>query len=103
MAPPQGLLFYIDSSRENSSNILSETTGPIKARFHMEPQWVGGMKVCSPHLSHMTKNAGMPIYGTNLLKSSPEPKASCVELEGLGFDILYLVLSSGPLPRLFTL
>ena len=33
------------------------------------------MKVCSPHLGHMTKMAAMPIYGKNPLKSSsPEPK-----------------------------
>ena len=29
----------------------------------MEPQWKWGMKVCSPHLGHMTKVATMPIYG----------------------------------------
>ena len=39
MALPQGNLFYIDSYRENSSAIFfSETTGPVKAKFHMEPQ-----------------------------------------------------------------
>ena len=39
MAPPQeSFLFYIDSYREHSSNVFSsETIGPIKAKFHMEP------------------------------------------------------------------
>ena len=58
------------------SNIISsETTGPIEAKFHVEPFWVGGTKVCSNGLGHMTKMAAMPIYGKNLKKSSSlEPK-----------------------------
>ena len=48
------------------SNIFfSETAGPIKAKFYLEPPWVGGTKVCSRHLGHMTKMAAMPIYGKN--------------------------------------
>ena len=46
----------------------SETTGPIKAKFHMEPPWGGGTKVCSKGPDHMTKMAAMPIYGKNLKK-----------------------------------
>ena len=42
---------------------ISETSGPIKAKFIVEPPWVGGTKVCSRHLGHMTKMAVMPIYG----------------------------------------
>ena len=53
--------------RENASNI-SKTLRPIKAEFHMEPQWVGGVKVCLLHLGHMTKMAVTPIYGQNPLK-----------------------------------
>ena len=57
------------------SNIFSsETTGPIEAKFHMEPPWDGGKKVFSNGPGHMTKMAAMPIYGKNLKKSSPEPK-----------------------------
>ena len=58
------------------SNIFSsEITGPIENKFHMEPPWVGGTKVCSSGPGHMTKMAAMPIYGKNLKKSSsPEPK-----------------------------
>ena len=58
------------------SNIFfSETTGPIEAKFHMEPPWDGGTKVYSNGSGHMTKVAAMPVYGKNLQKSSsPEPK-----------------------------
>ena len=44
------------------SNIFSsETTGPIEAKFHIEPPWEGGMKFCSNRLGYMTKMATMPI------------------------------------------
>ena len=56
------------------SNIFSETTGPIEAKFHMEPPWDWGTKVCSNGPGHMTKMAAMPIYGKSLKKSSPKPK-----------------------------
>ena len=58
------------------SNIFSsETTGPIEAKFHVEPPWDGGTKVCSNGTCHMTKMAAMPIYDKNLKNSSsPEPK-----------------------------
>ena len=55
-------------------HLLFETTGPIEAKFHMEPPWDGGTKVCSNGPGYMTKLAAMPIYGKNLKKSSsPEP------------------------------
>ena len=60
--------------RPHSLNISSETTGPIKVKFHMELLWDGGTKVCSYVPGHMTKMAAMPIYGKNLKKSSLEPK-----------------------------
>ena len=48
------------------SNIFfSETAWPIKAKFYVEPPWVGGTKFCSRHLGHMTKMAATPIYGKN--------------------------------------
>ena len=58
------------------SNIFSpETTGPIEAKFHMEPPWDGVTKVCTNDPGHMTKLAAMPIYSKTLKKSStPEPK-----------------------------
>ena len=62
--------------RPHSLNIFSsETTGPIKVKFHLELLWDGGTKVCSNGPGHMTKMAAMAIYGKNLKKSSsPEPK-----------------------------
>ena len=58
------------------SNIFSsETTGPIEAKFHMEPPLDGETKVCSSDPGHMTKMAAMCIHGKKLKKSfSPEPK-----------------------------
>ena len=44
----------------------SETTKPIEAKFHMEPPWDGGTKVCSNGPCHMTKMAAIPIYGKNI-------------------------------------
>ena len=54
------------SSSSTISNIFfSETVCPIKPKFYVEPPWVGGTKVCSRHLDHMTKMAATPIYGKN--------------------------------------
>ena len=51
------------------SNIFSsETTGPIKLKFHMETPQDAGTKVCSNGPDHMTKMAATPIYGKNPLK-----------------------------------
>ena len=41
-----------------SKIFFSETDGPIKAKFYVEPP-------CSRHLGHMTKMAATPIYGKN--------------------------------------
>ena len=58
-----------------SHTFASETTEPIKVKFHMEPPWDGGTKVCSTGPVHMTKVTAMPMYGKNVTKSSsPEPK-----------------------------
>ena len=55
------------------SNIFSsENTWPIETKFHMEPPWDGGTKICSNGPGHMTKMAAMPIYGKkkkNLLQN----------------------------------
>ena len=48
-----------------SKIFFSETALPIKARFYVEPPWVGGTIFCSRHLGHMTKMAATPIYGKN--------------------------------------
>ena len=52
-----------------------ETAKPIEAKFHVEPPWDGGTKVCSNCPDHMINMAAMPIYGKNLKKSSLEPKS----------------------------
>ena len=53
--------------RQQCLNIFSsETALPIKAKFHVEPPWEGGTKVCINGPGHMTKMAAMPIYGKNL-------------------------------------
>ena len=49
-------------------DLLLQTAWPIKAKFDVEPPWVGGTKVCSRQLGHMTKMAAMPIYGKNPIK-----------------------------------
>ena len=75
------------------SNIFSsETTGPIEAKFHMEPPWDRGTKVCSNGPGHMTKMAAMPIYGKNLLLGNQTAD---------DFEILYATLSAQVLPSLF--
>ena len=61
--------FCPSSVRPKCSKIFfSKTAWPIKAKFYVEPPWVGGMKVCSQHLGHMTKMAAMPTYGKNSSK-----------------------------------
>ena len=47
-----------------------ETARPIEAKFHMEPQWDGGTKVCLNGWGHMTNMAAMPIYVKNMKNSS---------------------------------
>ena len=62
-----------------SVNILkffsSKDAKLFEAKFHMEPPWDVGMKICSNVAGHMTKTASRPIYGKNLKKSpSSEPR-----------------------------
>ena len=71
----QRLRSFIDlhpwSLRFTFSNFFSlETSRPIEAKFHVEPPWDRGLKICSNDLCHMTNMATMPIYGKNLKKSS---------------------------------
>ena len=47
----------------------SETSGPIETKFHREPPWDEGTKLCSNGPGHMTKVAAMPLYGKNLKQS----------------------------------
>ena len=43
-----------------------EIPRPNEAKFHVAPQWDGGMKVSTIGLCHMTKMAALSIYGKNL-------------------------------------
>ena len=52
-----------------SKIFFSKTAWPIKLKFYVEPPWVGGMKVCSRELDHLTKMAAAPIYGKNPSKN----------------------------------
>ena len=66
--PPSSVVVIV-RRRPHSLNIFSsETTGPIKVKFHIELLWDGGTKVCSNGLGQMTKMAAMPIYSKNLNK-----------------------------------
>ena len=49
-----------------SKILFFETIGPIETIFHVEPTWVGGTKVCSPHLGYMIKMLATPIFGKTL-------------------------------------
>ena len=58
-----------------SNFFFLETAGPMEAKFHVEPPWDGGTKICSNGPDHMTKMATMPIYSKNMKNSSSlEPK-----------------------------
>ena len=48
-----------------SKIFFPKTTWPNKAKFHVEPPWVGETKVCSWDLDHMTTMAATPIYSKN--------------------------------------
>ena len=55
--------------QSTSSNIISETTGPIKLKFHVETPYDAGTKICSNGPGHMTKMVAMPIYGKKTFKN----------------------------------
>ena len=57
---------HSDSHFQNFFSL--ETARPIEAKFHVEPAWDRGIKVCSNGPGHMTNMAAMPIYGKNLNK-----------------------------------
>ena len=61
---PRSLRFRCPSTFLNIFS--SETTGPIKVKFHVDPPWDGGTKVGANDLGDMTKIAAMHIYGKNL-------------------------------------
>ena len=78
------------------SNIVSsETTWQIEAKFHMEPPWVGGTKVCSNGPDYMIRMAAMPIYGKNLKNLLLQNHKAD------DFEILYAISGARVLPSLF--
>ena len=50
------------------SNISSETTGSVEAKFNVELPWDGGTKVCSNGSGHMANIAAMSIYSKHFKK-----------------------------------
>ena len=44
-----------------------ETARPNEAKFHVDPPWDGGTKVCSNGPRHLSKMAAMPIYGKSII------------------------------------
>ena len=46
-----------------------ETAKPTEAKFHVDPPWDGDTKVCSNGLGHLSKMAGMPIYGKSIIQN----------------------------------
>ena len=55
-----------------SSNISSETAGPIKAKFHVEPQWDRGKTVVQIIWVMWPRWPPYPYMGKTLQKSSPK-------------------------------
>ena len=54
------------------SNLFSsETTRQIKVKFHVEPLWDGGTKVCSNGPGHMTQSANK-THGTDPWDHNPK-------------------------------
>ena len=59
----------------NICKLLFLRNSQIEAKFHVEPPWDGGRKICSNGSGQMTNMAAMSINGKNLKKSSSlEPK-----------------------------
>ena len=67
---PWSVVRLLSVSPPFSKIIFSKNAGPIKAKFHMEPQWDRVTNVCLWGLGHMTKMATMPYMLKTLQKSS---------------------------------
>ena len=62
------------------SNIFfSETAVSINAKFHVESQWEGGMKICINGPGHITKMVATPICGTFKILLLQNPKSYDLE------------------------
>ena len=100
-----------------SKIFFSKTAGPIEAKFHVETPWVGGTKVCSGDLRHMTKMAAKPIYGKNpskiffsgikgpmtlgLGRSIGSLGSSVCSNDDLGLTLTYIMARSNLVPYAF--
>ena len=61
------LTFVVGHSDSTISKFFFlETSGPVEAKFHVEPSWDWGMEVSTKGLFHMTKMVAMSIYVGNL-------------------------------------
>ena len=70
---------YILTPESTISNIFSKPLGQSEASMGR----VGGTKVCSRHLRHVTKIVATPIYGKNPSKSSslePVDRFPCLKV-----------------------
>ena len=77
------------------SNISSKATGPFVTKFHVEPPWIEGRKVCSNSpLGQLTNMAAMPISETlkNLFLSTQWN--DCLEIR-------YVVFATGVITVFF--
>ena len=54
--------------------VFSQTIGPIELKFHVKTPYDKSTKIYTKYFGHMTKMVATPIYGKNLLKTSPEPE-----------------------------
>ena len=60
---PIPILIFIISPEPKAHQVsFNYRAWPIKVKFYVKPPWVGGTKVCSQHLGHMTNMAITPIY-----------------------------------------
>ena len=62
----------------------SKATGPIVTKFHIEPPWAEGGKVCSNNPGHMINMAAMPSHGKKPLQIF---RSQTSELIALKFDM----------------
>ena len=91
---PTAAVLCPSAIRPPFSKIFFKTAGPVEAKFHMEPHWDGGTKVCSRDLGHMTKMAATPIYGKNPSKIFSRTKGP------LTCGLVFSIVCSNDDPRL---
>ena len=82
--------------RLHSSNIFTETTGPVKAKFHVGP----ATKICSNGPGLVTKMAAMPIYDKNSLNISETSRQFGIQHQGM---VSYKVCSNDTCNPVLTL